>query len=543
MLASANPDQLKGTSYTVRQMLDDFAGSIGERLTDQPAVEAELRSTIGTAYWRLGEGEAAVKHHTRALELRRRALGPGDEKVADSLCDLALGHQECLEFARGERHAAEALKIYRARGTSGRPLLRALWIMQMVLTRQHRFIESQAFAHAALDVARQAPDGMSWPELAPVYHSLSDAQSHNGEFEDAARSAREAIRLNRIRRGEQDVHPETGWAYVVLSRAEGGLSNFTESLDAAKRALTIFRTSYPVGHWAIGIPLQHITEAAEEAGAAGVLWQQFPTTQSVKLLEDLYRGVIDATPTTLGKRDWGATAAANGLGQCVGIYLMLADEYAALERPVEAETARRRASTLLATLPVERGQDQDAMLLAATYSGLVKSLCGAGRRGEARALGQKLLACGDVTELGDLAWELCKSPDADKRDPQLAVELAQAVVKAYPAQGESWGQLGVVRFYAGDAAGAARDLERHLELTGGGTSYTLFHLAMARHSLGDTVAARKYYDLGVEWQARNAPGRPTIAKYRAQAERALNINDPARAPATRPVTSSSGAAR
>ena len=50
LLRSANPDALKGSDYTVRQLLDDFSAGLANQLKDQPEVEAAVRATVGRAY-------------------------------------------------------------------------------------------------------------------------------------------------------------------------------------------------------------------------------------------------------------------------------------------------------------------------------------------------------------------------------------------------------------------------------------------------------------------------------------------------------------
>jgi hypothetical protein len=87
MLASSNPDEVKGADYTVRQLLDDFSDRLGTKLSEQPEVEAEIRATIGTAYAQLGVFDKAEPNLNRALDLRRGVFGQQHEKVADSLVD------------------------------------------------------------------------------------------------------------------------------------------------------------------------------------------------------------------------------------------------------------------------------------------------------------------------------------------------------------------------------------------------------------------------------------------------------------------------
>jgi serine/threonine protein kinase len=112
MLASSNPDTLKGPTYTVRELLDDFSSGLGTRLGDQPEVEAAIRTVIGKSYWRLGENEAAEPHFKKALDLRRLIFDTDDERVAGSLVDYAMNLGELSRFVEMESCVQEAISIY-----------------------------------------------------------------------------------------------------------------------------------------------------------------------------------------------------------------------------------------------------------------------------------------------------------------------------------------------------------------------------------------------------------------------------------------------
>jgi tetratricopeptide (TPR) repeat protein len=55
----------------------------------QPAVEANLRSTLGNVYADLGDYPDAAQMHRQALLLRKNSLGDAHPDVAQSLNDLA----------------------------------------------------------------------------------------------------------------------------------------------------------------------------------------------------------------------------------------------------------------------------------------------------------------------------------------------------------------------------------------------------------------------------------------------------------------------
>ena len=133
MLGLVDPDADKGPDYTVLQLIDDYADNIEEKLADQPEGAADLHAAIGRAYACRGQRDKARKHLERALGLRRSVFGDQHEKYADSLVDYARPdvHSGPSDLATGEADLRQALAIYRARGVEGRPVIRALWTLQL----------------------------------------------------------------------------------------------------------------------------------------------------------------------------------------------------------------------------------------------------------------------------------------------------------------------------------------------------------------------------------------------------------------------------
>src|SRR5207249_803321 len=88
MLRSVGPSVAQGRDTAMLQeILDKTAERVGNDLTNQPEVEAELRTTIGLVYKELGERDKAEDSFRRALALRRKLPG-ADLAVAKSLRNL-----------------------------------------------------------------------------------------------------------------------------------------------------------------------------------------------------------------------------------------------------------------------------------------------------------------------------------------------------------------------------------------------------------------------------------------------------------------------
>jgi len=120
ILTSVDPAKALGREITLREALDQAAEDVGTDLTDQPEVEAAVRTTIGKAYSALGRYEDAGTQFSGALEIRRRVLGEEQPETLMSMNNLAITfrargrldeaeamHRQCLEIRRrvlGEEH-------------------------------------------------------------------------------------------------------------------------------------------------------------------------------------------------------------------------------------------------------------------------------------------------------------------------------------------------------------------------------------------------------------------------------------------------------
>ncbi len=91
MLQGVGPSVALGQDTTIlRCILDRTAGSVGSEMTNQPAVEAELRNLIGRVYFAIGNYDQAEKMHRTALAIYQKLTGPESPEAAASLNDLGL---------------------------------------------------------------------------------------------------------------------------------------------------------------------------------------------------------------------------------------------------------------------------------------------------------------------------------------------------------------------------------------------------------------------------------------------------------------------
>ena len=104
MLGAAAPEKALGRDLKVSEALANAEKELDTAFADQPLVEAGVRVALATTYYSLGRYDLARRHATRALDLRRRLLGPEHPDTLRSTSTMA-----GLLARAGKRDEARAL--------------------------------------------------------------------------------------------------------------------------------------------------------------------------------------------------------------------------------------------------------------------------------------------------------------------------------------------------------------------------------------------------------------------------------------------------
>jgi eukaryotic-like serine/threonine-protein kinase len=261
-LRAANPDEIKGSDYTVRRLLDDYSAGLDGKFTNQPEIEAAVRETMGIAYYRLGAPDKAQAHLDRALLLRRRLYGE-HEQVAESLTACAWNCFEQGQFAKGESLAREALDIYRKSHVVGPPVISTFLVLQRNLIAAGLVADAEAVTEEASTLARKSP-GVEFPEMASMIHGLADIRIQQSRYAEAEALAQKAVTMHRRLRREGDV--ETAWALETLGRALRGEQKLDAAAQVLREALAIFRNQYSSGHKSVDSTVFELKAVLEAKG-------------------------------------------------------------------------------------------------------------------------------------------------------------------------------------------------------------------------------------------------------------------------------------
>ncbi len=249
----ATVEGINATNAALRLIDEEILGRaeavIAERFSDQPLIEARLRTTIGETYSALGLYAPAEVHLRRALALRQERLGDDAPETLDSLDDLAVllrdqgrygdalpvaeqtlaartrvlgsSHQDTLASANtlalvytSLGRLEEAEQLYedtlaaqrRVLGAEHPHTMSTMNNLGILYDDQHRYAAAQEQLAATLDLRRRVLGSDAKPTLATM-SNLAKAYAHAFRYAEAEQLFEEVLATQRRVLGDE--HPVT----------------------------------------------------------------------------------------------------------------------------------------------------------------------------------------------------------------------------------------------------------------------------------------------------------------------------------------------
>ncbi|MFT5287242.1 MAG: tRNA A-37 threonylcarbamoyl transferase component Bud32/tetratricopeptide (TPR) repeat protein [Planctomycetota bacterium] len=106
LLGAVDPDRSRNSEVSLRAVVDQASQRIEGKFIDQPAVEGQLRQTLGVLYRKLGALDESIHHLDRALKLRESVYSGESAEVAETLFELAsVWGNGKSDYAKGQEYA------------------------------------------------------------------------------------------------------------------------------------------------------------------------------------------------------------------------------------------------------------------------------------------------------------------------------------------------------------------------------------------------------------------------------------------------------
>ncbi|MEO1086043.1 MAG: serine/threonine-protein kinase, partial [Acidobacteriota bacterium] len=267
----SDPGNSRGETVTARELLDRGVKSIGDGLEDEPEVRASLLQTLADVHRSLGLEERAAELHRRALDGRRRHLGPGHLETARSHDRLGDTLRKLGELGESERHLRRALRI---RGDRLPPdaieLAETLNHLGLLLSERGDRGAAEPMLRRSLAI-RLATLGPDHPETAVSRSNLGQLLLAERRLDEAATLLEAVLASRRNTLGED--HPKVALSLHTLGSLRQAQGRLDEAEALFRGALDIRRRVLPGSHPAIAQSLNNLASLLhddlrlEEAGA------------------------------------------------------------------------------------------------------------------------------------------------------------------------------------------------------------------------------------------------------------------------------------
>jgi eukaryotic-like serine/threonine-protein kinase len=232
---SAKPDP----DLKVRTALDRAAERIEGKFAKQPDVEAAIRNTIGQTYTDLGIYRDAGKQLERALDLRRRVLGPEHPDTLKSMNSLAVVYWYGGKYPQAEDLHRQTLEIKRrVLGPEHPDTLMSMNNLGVVYDDEGKYAQAEALDSQTLELKRR----VLGPEHDATLRSMTNlalAYVDEGKYTQAEALDRQALEIQRHVLGPE--HPDTLRSMNKLANIYNDEGKYTQAEDLHSQTLEIQR--------------------------------------------------------------------------------------------------------------------------------------------------------------------------------------------------------------------------------------------------------------------------------------------------------------
>jgi tetratricopeptide (TPR) repeat protein len=534
----------------VRTALDRAAQNIQGKFGKQPAVEAEIRTTIGSTYYGLGLYAEARAQQESALALQRSLYGPDNIITIKNELNLAKTEEEQGKFAEADQLNAQTLDLTRrVFGPDNLYTISAMNQLTSVYDQEGKFAQGAVLGQQALEISRR----VLGPDAIKTLNSeffLAIMLYEEGKYAEAETLGRHTIEARS--RVEGPENPDT------LS----SMNNLAEFLDAegkVKDAETVCRQTYELRRKVLGP--EHPDTLDTLVNLATILKEedQFPQAEALdRQALDIQKRVLGPEhPLTLRSMDAlaidarhaGRYAEAESINTSVlairrrtlgndnpdtlTSMAQLADGYRLQEKYAQAEAFERQAFEGRRRV---LGKDSPDTLAALSF--LALDLDGQQKFVQAEDLYKKALqdSPDNPSLLNGLAYHDASVSNPAFRRPQEALDLARRAVKAAPDNSDNLETLGLAEIRNSLWDDAVATLTKATQLDQGSNPAKFFYLAMACQGRHSNPEAKAAFQRGVELARKRPVLQPALRAIWTEAAASIGVPGP---PRSRPPAASS----
>jgi tetratricopeptide (TPR) repeat protein len=488
---SPDPER-DGRTITVVEMLGKARSRIETEFGENPLLQAELLSAIGSTYLSLGLTQENAELATRAYDIRLKELGPQHPDTLDSMQNLGAAYRHRGQLDKAIPLLEETLKLRKAVFAPDHPdVLVTMNSLAVAYGNAGRTKEAVTLLEQTLELnkAKLGPD-----HLQTLFNMANLAEGYfaTGRRDEALALSTQALARMKDKLGED--HPDRLRFMSNLARYYQAAKRLDEALPLLEQTLALMKNKLGEDH---PDTLRVMHDLARYYQTAGRL------EEAVPLLER----TVELRKTKLGSDHPETLDSMNRLG---GIYVQQS-KYSLAE------------ALLLQVLEV---QPLDAYTwyclgLVRLVSGDVKAY----QRGCHELLGRYLSSAAPPFPRWGLAWccKMAPIPDEDMQQVERLARESFAAAPEYPDIFRARHELACVLYRAGKFAESLEHQRVVWDNDARLRPWTGIWLSMAHSKLGNAEEAKKYLQLAVEaskkysWQDAYRPIEYELLRREAEA--------------------------
>jgi serine/threonine protein kinase len=361
LLTSADPYAIRERpgEPTVRALLDAGAAQVQKELAGEPDLQAELLTTMGRTYRRLGQYDKALGLLEQALASGQQAFGAEHVRVAQTLDYLGVVQADKGDYAGAGRSLERSLGIRRTLLGPEHP------DVAVTLAELGRLYQDQGLSQRAEQLHREALAirrkvlGEGHRETAVSQSDLASVLRLNGDLSGAETLLGQSLETNRRTRGQE--HPNTTTALHDLALIAATRGDYGAAESLLRQVLVNHRKT--VGD-------RHLLVASTLNSLSRVLMRQGRPDEAAAALDEALRIV---------------RAALGGEHQLVAIYTInFGSAQLARRQPAAAEVLLREGLRIRIQAPGLVPTRRRTFLEDDWSVGAIKSLLGASLTAQAR---------------------------------------------------------------------------------------------------------------------------------------------------------------
>jgi tetratricopeptide (TPR) repeat protein len=249
VLAATRPEGQEGglgKDVTVRKAVDAAEPKIAGAFRDQPAVEADVRDTLGETYRYLGELPLAIRQHERAVELRRTKLGPDHPSTLESRFNLATAYHAAGRTAEAITLHEATLKLFESKlGPDHPETLQSRNNLALAYNDAGRTAEAITMYEETLK-QRETKLGLDHPDTLTSRNNLATAYESAGRTAEAIELFEATLKLTEAKLGPD--HPDTLRSRTGLAAAYHVAGRTAEAITMEELTLRVRQTNLGPDH-------------------------------------------------------------------------------------------------------------------------------------------------------------------------------------------------------------------------------------------------------------------------------------------------------